>query len=105
MIKISTMQPISSECCKENSFDNYQLLSNKESIWRILPPAMSTKHCLHKEKAITAMVIDRSRSNCQGKPSTAITNDLDRRVVFLTKVAIGYVVNVDLDCVHCWCLK
>ena len=46
------LQPISSECRKENSFDDYQLLLNKESIWEILPAAMSTKHCLLKEKAI-----------------------------------------------------
>ena len=40
-----------------------------------------------------SMAIDRSRLKCQGKPSTAIINDLDRRVVYLTKVAIG-VINV-----------
>ena len=52
-----------------------------------------------------SMVINRSRSNCKGKPPTALINDLDRRVVYLTKVAIGDVINVDLDCVQLWFLK
>ena len=97
------LQPISSECCKKNHLIIINFSQTKKVFGKFYPQLCLLSIAYTKKKQ--SMVINRSRSNCKGKPPTALINDLDRRVVYLTKVAIGDVINVDLDCVQLWFLK
>ena len=103
MIKISTIFSLSPlNAVKKIHLIIINFSQTKKVFGKFYPQLCLLSIAYAKKKQ--SMVIDRSRSNCQGKPSTAIINDLDRRVVYLTKVAIG-VINVDLDCAKRWCLK
>ena len=95
MIKISTICSLSAlNAVKKIHLMIINFSQTKKVSGKFYPQLCLLSIAYSKKKQ--SMAIDRSRLKCQGKPPTAIMDDLDRRVVYLTKVAIG-VINVKAE--------